>query len=106
MMIVSVWTLKAMTAYSVGKMKRTQITQNIVDLCLSQMQCEKLVITVLNLLIDNQVYLDSKYICNIALLVNIDQRYNYRSWRLQNSYSGGEVGRAQGNIAGADYGTG
>ena len=51
-------------------------------------------------------YLDSKYICNIALLVNIDQRYNYRSWRLQNSYSGGEVGRAQGNIAGADYGTG
>ena len=69
MMIVSVRTLKAMTAYSAGKMKRTQITQNIVDLCLSQMQFEKLVITVLNLLIDNQVYLDRKYICNIALLV-------------------------------------
>ena len=53
MMIASIRTLKAMPAYSAGKMKLTQITQNIVDLCLSQMQCEKLVITVLNLLINN-----------------------------------------------------
>ena len=73
------------------------------------MQCEKLVIIVLNLLVDNHVakkYLDITYSCNIQLLVTLGQGYDYRSWRLQNSYSGGEVGRAQGNIAGADYGTG
>ena len=74
------------------------------------MQCEKLVIIVLNHLVDNHVakkyYLDITYSCNIQLLVTLGQGYDYRSWRLQNSYSGGEVGRAQGNIAGADYGTG
>ena len=69
------------------------------------MQCEKLVITVLNLLVDNH-YLDITHSCNIQLLVTLGQGYDYRSWRLQNSYSGGEVERAQGNIAGADYGTG
>ena len=105
MMIVSIRTLKALPAYSAGRMKRTQITQSIVDLCLSQMRCEKLVITVLILLIDNH-YLDMTYSCNIGLHVNIGQAYSYRSWGRQNSYSGGEVGRAQGNIAGADYGTG
>ena len=51
-------------------------------------------------------YLDITYSCNIQLLVTLGQGYDYRSWRLQNSYSGGEVERAQGNIAGADYGTG
>ena len=69
------------------------------------MQCEKLVIIVLNHLVDNH-YLDITYSCNIQWLVTLGQGYDYRSWRLQNSYSGGEVGRAQGNIAGADYGTG
>ena len=105
MMIVSIRTLKAMPAHSAGRMKRTQVAQSIVDLCLSQMRCEKLVITVLILLIDNH-YLDITYGCNIELHVNIVQGYSYRSWGLQNSYSGGEVGRAQGNLAGVDYGTG
>ena len=109
MTIVSERTLKAMTAYSAGKMKPTQITQNIVDPCLSQMQCEKLVIVEPKFLIRFYVaenVLDIKYIRTISLFLNIGQGYSYRSLGSQIMHSGGRVGGAYENMAGADYGIG
>ena len=50
--------------------------------------------------------LDIKYIRTISLLLNIGQGYSYRSLGSKNMYSGGRVGRAKENMAGADYGIG